>query len=653
MKKLLLVTITVLMIFSLQMFCGAADVNAQNENIVQSSEEYFDTYVFLAFDEETHAYFLSEESNDFLCYFNAEGVCYLFSGVYNDTLFENGLVVKPESPIYFYDNGFIYTVDENSSVSLYIKSETEAGTFKMLVDGKCYNVDNTTAAANAYTGVFEGKYYKSGELGVSSETYYVYHSSYIYKVTKEGKASKYVKSSSTDGTYCMLIENTCYSVNYKTGAATKYTGVYSSKYYKSGKVYTSSATFYVYQSGYIYSVSKTGAAKKYIKTADKTGTYKMTVDSVLYTVEYATGAATKFTGVYDSKYYKSGKVGTASATYYAYYSGYIYSVSKAGAAKKYIKTADKSGTYKFKVDGVLYSVAYSTGAASKFTGVYDGKYYKSGKIPTESATYYVYYSSCIYKVTKAGAASKYIKSSSKSGNYLMTIDKVPYTVEYKTGAAKKITTGWYTLDSKKYYYKSGKYVTGWNKISDKYYFFNKSGVMSQNCIEGDYYVDKNGVRCSDETIKLAVKFVNAHSKKTDTNAKRLKDCYTYLYKNGTYTRVYGVPGKSDLSGRAKDMFKTMKGNCYSFAAAFAYIARVLGYDSKVEVGQVISASGSWANHGWSWVKNDGNWLICDPVKQWQFNKVNSYMVTKDKANFKYKSGTKYTLTVTDGKVNWS
>lgn len=302
-------------------------------------------------------------------------------------------------------------------------------------------------------------------------------------------------------------------------------------------------------------------------------------------------------------YVKKGKIATAQAAYYTVYNNHLYRVTAAGVAKTYVKSTEKAGTYRKVVNGVCYNVSYRTGAVSKFTGIYNKQYYKSGKLGT----------------------------------------------------------GWYTSGSKKYYYQSGNMVTGWKKISDKTYYFQKSGankgVLQKNTIagtktDGYYYVDKNGVRVTSSEIKQAVKFVNAHTKASQSNAEKLKACYNYLWKNYAYKRAYGIPGKKDMAACANEMFKEKKGNCYRYAASFACIARVLGYDSRVAVGTIASAGGGMTPHGWTEIKMSGKWYLFDANMQRNIPSISTYKRTNSNFPYAHTCSARYTLTITGGKVTW-
>ncbi len=199
--------------------------------------------------------------------------------------------------------------------------------------------------------------------------------------------------------------------------------------------------------------------------------------------------------------------------------------------------------------------------------------------------------------------------------------------------------------------------------SSKIYYAQKGNLLKNqiagNKAEGYYYVDTTGVRITDKTVKYAVQFVRKHTKTSDSNKTKLKKCYDYLWKHYKYSRIYASPSSralnpkaADMSKIAKQMFKSKKGNCHRYAACFAYIARVLGYDSKVVVG-TAPGSGGRTPHGWTKVSynktgNKYKWYLCDPDVE--LHRLHVYMVSHHPWGVREKWTC--TLQIKDGKVKW-
>lgn len=104
--------------------------------------------------------------------------------------------------------------------------------------------------------------------------------------------------------------------------------------------------------------------------------------------------------------------------------------------------------------------------------------------------------------------------------------------------------------------------------------------------------------------------------------------------------------------RMKNMLSKKKGNCYRYAASFAYIARVLGYDSRVGVGKISSRRGGMTPHGWTEVKFGKKWYMCDANMQKNYPSINSYKKTSSSYAYRHSCSKRYRMTVKDGKVTW-
>lgn len=229
-----------------------------------------------------------------------------------------------------------------------------------------------------------------------------------------------------------------------------------------------------------------------------------------------------------------------------------------------------------------------------------------------------------------------------------------------TADAVQVPTGKQTKGGKTYYYDAaGNPVRNkWVKISHKWYFFGGDGAMYVNRIAGNkatgyYYVDNSGIRISTKEMNLAVKFVLAHSSAKSSNKKRLKKCFKYYHKHYPYKRFYDKPKASKMPSYARYALGKKKANCYRYAAGFAYIARVLGYDVRVGIGKVSSnAVGGLSPHGWTEVKVGKTWYLCDASMQNARRGLNCYMRTRKKYPYRLKKKKAYKMTVANGTVRW-
>ena len=173
--------------------------------------------------------------------------------------------------------------------------------------------------------------------------------------------------------------------------------------------------------------------------------------------------------------------------------------------------------------------------------------------------------------------------------------------------------------------------------------------------KGFYYVDNTGRKVNTREIRQAVDFVMRNSKAGDSRAKRLKACYRALQTYPYFGMTNRAPKAKNLSSYARYMFSRHRGDCYYYASTMAYIARVLGYDSRVAVGGVTARgpAAPLSLHGWCEVKYGKSWRMLDCSMQRAHLDRNLCLVTRKKYPFRLRCDKVYTMTVKNAKVKWS
>lgn len=173
--------------------------------------------------------------------------------------------------------------------------------------------------------------------------------------------------------------------------------------------------------------------------------------------------------------------------------------------------------------------------------------------------------------------------------------------------------------------------------------------------KGYYYVDKTGRKVNTREIRQAVDFVMRNSKAGDSRAKRLKACYRALQAYPYFGMTNRAPKAKNLFSYARYMFSCHRGDCYYYASTMAYIARVLGYDSRVAVGGVTARgpAAPLSLHGWCEVKYGKSWRMLDCSMQRAHHDRNLCLVTRKKYPFRLRCDKVYTMTVKNAKVKWS
>ncbi len=116
-------------------------------------------------------------------------------------------------------------------------------------------------------------------------------------------------------------------------------------------------------------------------------------------------------------------------------------------------------------------------------------------------------------------------------------------------------------------------------------------------------------------MNMAGSIVDSSSTAAMTQPQQLKAAFDLLSASITYERSSEVPTGDWVLDYASKTLGSKRGNCYGYAASFAYIAKGLGYDAKVCTGTVTSALGGRTAHAWNEVKIGNKWYVFDSEMQ--------------------------------------
>lgn len=150
--------------------------------------------------------------------------------------------------------------------------------------------------------------------------------------------------------------------------------------------------------------------------------------------------------------------------------------------------------------------------------------------------------------------------------------------------------------------------------------------LTEDKVPGEHFVhtqygirwkDKNGnlIEPKSEIMRLVASVIEECTDGTMTQSRQLERCFDHFISEVSYEREMKVPVGDWTRDYACRILFSGKGNCYKYAAAFAYIARGLGYDAKVCSGTVAAASGGRTPHAWTEVKMGDKWYIFDTEMQ--------------------------------------
>ena len=114
---------------------------------------------------------------------------------------------------------------------------------------------------------------------------------------------------------------------------------------------------------------------------------------------------------------------------------------------------------------------------------------------------------------------------------------------------------------------------------------------------------------------LAAEVVESATYGSMTQGQQLEASFNALVDRLSYERSTETPSGDWVKDYASKTLGERKGNCYGYAASFAYIAAGLGYDARVCTGTVTSSLGGRTDHAWTEVKVGRQWYIFDAEMQ--------------------------------------
>ena len=306
-----------------------------------------------------------------------------------------------------------------------------------------------------------------------------------------------------------------------------------------------------------------------------------------------------------------------------------------------------SRVYYFDVNGYGKQVTDEKIVAITYKNRVDDFYVKKGRVATAANPYYIVYRNYMYFVRSTGRATKSLPES-RTENYRRLVNNVCYNVNYRTARvsvftgmyhgscykAGKPATGWQTCNGKKFYCKKGVPVKGRRKIEGKWYYFNFRGAMATKDITENgvaYYIDKydnleayakggsyykpEGTRMSVTeqedyiTLRTARGIVRRITTSTMSSEQKLKVCFDWVihFPYNRHRIPFPASNPAWVPLYANDHFLRGGGDCHADAAAFAYLARAIGYtDVYVCLDARLENS---SHHAWTMI----NGLYYDPL----------------------------------------
>ncbi len=223
----------------------------------------------------------------------------------------------------------------------------------------------------------------------------------------------------------------------------------------------------------------------------------------------------------------------------------------------------------------------------------------------------------------------------KDGVLLKGMQKINGKTYYFFKNSGTMATKWRTLNGKKYYFgTNGVRREGLVKIDKKYYFFNSKGILQTGTVKANgktYYLTDEGVAEAKkigsayyhpngrpmtktegyeyETLLRARKIVSQVTTSSMSQSQKLEKCFRWVMSK--YYKTVRPFTKPDgwIALYANDHFLNGRGNCFSDACAFAYLAKALGYKEVYVCVDSRKTDGTGSGHSWAEI----NGLVYDPL----------------------------------------
>ena len=157
---------------------------------------------------------------------------------------------------------------------------------------------------------------------------------------------------------------------------------------------------------------------------------------------------------------------------------------------------------------------------------------------------------------------------------------------------------------------------GWRHINGELFYVDENGLFKNKTEVNGLMLDVHG-RFTTENPELDA-LLTAEIKNIISNdmtqEQKLRAVYDYMMENYGYRGAGevepGATGWEEEFGIA--MLKNKKGNCYSWAAAFTYLAQKVGYNAEAISGEAVSPKGSQRFHAWTEIVIDDTAYTFDP-----------------------------------------
>lgn len=228
--------------------------------------------------------------------------------------------------------------------------------------------------------------------------------------------------------------------------------------------------------------------------------------------------------------------------------------------------------------------------------------------------------------TDMGYESGVVEANGKlyisNGSYTIVATYLDYTASASSPKTRDLKNSTYEYNGNMYYVQAD-----YSLLTDAwqgYLYFDKNGRYTTGDSSLDAYVysaiksiiNNNALTQQQKLLKAYYYLRGGEGKTPGSNGfgyRQTGEGYTRTRYNGQYQYAWAIKC-------AKRMFSQKSGMCYEWATAYLYMARRLGFQAYVVVGNVFQDRYSWedARHCWCMIKWNGVWHISDVEIEWGY-----------------------------------
>jgi len=182
---------------------------------------------------------------------------------------------------------------------------------------------------------------------------------------------------------------------------------------------------------------------------------------------------------------------------------------------------------------------------------------------------------------------------------------------------------------------------GYHTINGQLYRVQNGIILRSVTVDGFTFDAAGRYTTGSESLDATLaKIVQEKTDSSMTRDQKLRALYNYVRDDYTYLKrpLVDKSAAGWEPGYAEEFFRTGRGNCFSYAAAFCLLARQLGLPAYTVVGKL--GTRNVQDHGWVEISMDGKTYMFDPELEWSYQykyetAVNLFKMDPNNAPYTY------------------